>query len=79
MNDKFSVKNPDGLKTEIKKLISFEEKDDLLKPSRIVTDDNTGDLKLLSKYRTVLSCSFVTDTKDAASVERIGAEQDQFS
>jgi len=75
MKDKLSFKNPDDLKTKIEKLISFQEKKDQLKPPRKVKDENPDSPGLLSKYRKVLSCSFVNPTRTAASVERIGAQK----
>jgi hypothetical protein len=76
MKDKFSFENPDYLKTEIKDLISFKEKEKLQKKSGKATDKNTNNSGVLSKYAKVLSCSFVKGTRDATSAEkRIGAEK----
>lgn len=70
MNEKFSIKDPKILRTEIEKLISFEEKDDLLKSQHKAGDVDPDKMGLLSKYARVLSCSFVTQTEETASVER---------
>ena len=75
MKDESSFKNLNDLKTKIEKLISFQEKENPLEPLRKATDENPDELGLLSKYRKVLSCSFVKDTKDATAVKRIEAEK----
>jgi len=75
MNDKFSLKEPKTLKTEMKKLISFEEKDDLLKSHRKATDKNPNMMELLSKYATVRSCSFVKHAEESSSAKEIGVQK----
>ena len=74
MNDKFSSKDPRSLKPEIEKLISFEEKDDLLRAQK-KAEDKAG---LFSKYATILSCSFVKQTKEASAEEGIEAPKGGF-
>ena len=75
MKDKLSFKNADDLKPKIEKLIRFQENENPLDPPRKVKDKNHDNPGLLSKYRKVLSCSFVNPVRTAASVERIGAEK----
>ncbi len=70
MNDEFSLRHPDNLKTKIKKLVSFEEEKTLMKTSRRKTVKNPGSSPMPSKYAKVLSCSFIKDAGDAASSER---------
>lgn len=59
MNDKSWPKNPDDLKSRIKKLVSFEEGKALSKPSRKP-----------SKYARVLSCTFVRGAQDTTQRQR---------
>ena len=80
MNDKFSIKESKTLKTEMKKLISFEEKDELLKSHRKATDHmdpnldkNPDMMELLSKYATVRSCSFIKHAEESSLAKEIGA------
>jgi hypothetical protein len=73
MNEKFPIKDPRMLRTEIEKLISFEEKDDLLRSQQKAGDENPDKIGLPSKYARVLSCSFVTQTEEIASTERAKA------
>ena len=79
MNDKFSVKNPDDPKIKLEELISFQEKENPLDSPRKAKHENPDNSGLLSKYRKVLSCSFVNGTTGAALVERIGTEKGRFS
>jgi len=76
MNNKLFFKNPDNLKTEIKKLVSFTEKEDLLDIPQKETAEKFDNSELLTKYRKVLSCSFVKDSQYAVSGERIGAKEE---
>jgi len=85
MNDKFPLKEPKTLKTEMKKLISFEEKDDLLKSQRKATDPmdpnsdkNLNMMELLSKYATVRSCYFVKHAEESSSAKEIGVQKGGF-
>jgi hypothetical protein len=56
MDRKIFFKEPGNLKTEIEKLISFEEKDNLLKLKKQLEGKDAG--KKPSKYSRVLSCSY---------------------
>lgn len=62
MNGISSFRYPKMLKREMEKLISFEEKDDLIIPQKRAKDQAPDTVELLSKYARVLSCSFVTPT-----------------
>jgi len=79
MNEKSSFNDPKMLKTEMEKLISFEEKDNLLKSQRKAGDEDPDKMGLFSKYARVLSCSFVTRTEETALAERPKAWQKGFS
>jgi hypothetical protein len=70
MNDEFSLKDPDNLKTKIKKLVSFEEEKSLTKISRRKTVQNRGSSPIPAKYAKVLSCSFVEGSGEADSSVR---------
>jgi len=59
MNDKSWAKNPDDVKNEIRKLVSFEEGKALFKPSRKP-----------SKYARVLTCTFVRGAGDPTHRQR---------
>ena len=67
MNDKFFFKDPKNMKKEIKKLISFEQKEERFKSQQKVSE--TAHIKngLPSKYATVLSCSFFNPNWDPAN------------
>ena len=79
MNEKFSIKDPRMLRTEVEKLISFEHKDDLLKSQQQAGNGYCDEMELPSKYARVLSCSFVTRTEETALAERPKAWQKGFS
>jgi hypothetical protein len=70
MNNEFSLRDPENLKTKMKKLVSFEEKKTLPETSRRKTVQNPGSSTMPSKYAKVLSCSFIRNSGDAASSER---------
>ncbi len=76
MNHKSHFKNPDDLKIEIEKLVSFQENEDPLKPPLRAKDENPDNRGLPSKYRKVLTCSFVNRTTNTTSTKRIGAGKD---
>ncbi len=78
MKDKRFFKNPEDLKTEIEELFSFQEKEDPPEPPRKAEDGNPDNPGAPSKYRKILSCSFVNDTRTAASAERIEAQKCRF-
>jgi len=78
MNDKFTLKEPKPLKTDIEKLISFEKKDDLLKSQRKATDKNPNMMELLSKYATVRSCYFIKHAEESSSAKEIGVQKGGF-
>ena len=72
MDRKIFFKDPENLKMEIEKLISFEERDNLLKLKKLLEGKDTS--KPLSKYSRVLSCSYAkssleTETGRGASVQ----------
>ncbi|HEX7400972.1 MAG TPA: hypothetical protein VF369_02225 [candidate division Zixibacteria bacterium] len=72
MDRKIFFKDPANLKMEIEKLISFEEKDNLLRLKKQLEGKATG--KSLSKYSRVLSCSYAqssieTEMARGASVQ----------
>ena len=73
MNEKFTVKDPRMLKTEVEKLISLEHKDDLLKSQQKAGNRYCDEMELPSKYARVLSCSFVTRAEETALAERTEA------
>ena len=71
MNQKFSLKSPANLQTEVKELISFEEKECLLWPQGEASQKNTPPKEegILSKYATVLSCSFANSTRESNMIK----------
>lgn len=56
MDKKLFFKDPKNIKMEIEKLISFEEKDDLLKLKKQLEGKEAS--KASAKYARVLSCSY---------------------
>jgi hypothetical protein len=62
MDRKTFFKDPNNLKMEIEKLISFEERDDLLKLKKQLEGMEAG--KMTSKYSKVLSCSYAPSSID---------------
>jgi hypothetical protein len=56
MDKKIFFKPPENLKMEIEKLISFEEKNNLLKLKKELEGKDSG--KPLAKYSRVLTCSY---------------------
>jgi hypothetical protein len=58
MDRKTFFKDSNNLKMEIEKLISFEERDDLLKLKKQLEGRDTG--KTPSKYSKVLCCSYAS-------------------
>lgn len=56
MDRKIFFKDPENLKMEIEKLISFEERDHLLKLKKQLEEKDIGEP--LPKYSKVLSCSY---------------------
>jgi hypothetical protein len=64
MDKRSSFKDPMNLKMEIEKLISFEEKDGLLKLKKQLEVKTVDKQESLSKYAKVLSCSFTARAKE---------------
>lgn len=63
MDKKILYKDPDELRMEIEKLISFEEKDGLLRLKQQLLEKNT-DKPELTKYARIMSCSFTSTNKE---------------
>jgi hypothetical protein len=66
MDRKIFFKDPENLKMEIEKLISFEERDNLLRLKKQLEGKETG--KQLSKYSRVLSCSYAKSSIETEMV-----------
>ncbi len=75
MSHKRYLKNPDDPRIKIEELVSFHQAKDPLELSREEKHSGAVDPGLLSKYRTVLCCSFVNGTKSSASAERTAAKR----
>lgn len=65
--NKLRFKNPDDLKTDIDQLIDFEGEEKLIHTTTKTANRNLGQLRLPSKYATVLTCSFEEDAKRAGA------------
>jgi hypothetical protein len=59
--NKLNSKNPDDLKTGIDQLIVLEGKDKLIRSTAKVEEQSFNQLKMPSKYATILTCSFEKD------------------
>ena len=73
MDKRIKYKDPDELRMEIEKLISFEEKDGLLRLKQKL-QEKTTDKPELAKYARIMSCSYTapheeTEIKRAASAQ----------
>ena len=64
MDKRILYKDPDELRMEIEKLISFEEKDGLLRLKQQL-QEKTIDKPGLTKYARIMSCSFATPNEEA--------------
>ncbi len=63
MDKKILYKDPDKLRMEIEKLISFEEKDGLLRLKQQLLGKTT-DKPELTQYARIMSCSFTPTNKE---------------
>ncbi len=74
MNHKRYPRNPDDSRIKIEELASFQRVEDRLETSRGGKQGGVVLPGLLSKYRTVLCCSFVNGTRSSASAETTEAK-----
>jgi len=63
MDKRILYKDPDELRMEIEKLISFEEKDGLLRLKQQL-QEKTTDKPALTKYARIMSCSFTAPNEE---------------
>lgn len=64
MSDKFPFKDPHNLKREIQNLISFEEKNQLLKLREQIENKVIHQKDSFPEYSRVLNCSFINPKLD---------------
>lgn len=74
MNHKRYLKSTDSPTIKIEELVSFQQGQDPLETGREEKHSGVVPPALLSKYRTVLCCSFVNGTRSSTSAERIVAK-----
>jgi hypothetical protein len=72
MDRKTFFKHPENLKMEIEKLISFEEKNNLLKLKKQLEGKDTG--KPLTKYSRVLTCSYAKSSNSSEMSRGVSLE-----
>jgi len=66
---KLRYKNPDKPRTDICQLVNFRGEEDIAHSSPKVKDQNFSQLKMPSKYATVLTCSFEEDQRTDLDVK----------
>jgi hypothetical protein len=73
MDKRIKYKDPDELRMEIEKLISFEEKDGLLRLKQKL-QGKTTDKPELAKYARIMGCSF-TAPREETEIKRVAPTQ----
>ena len=86
MSDKFPIKDPHNLKREIQNLISFEEKNQLLKLREQIENKTIHKKDSFPEYSRVLSCSFINPrldpgvpAEDTGKAEEIPTQKQQYN
>ena len=69
--NKLHYKNPDNLRTDIDQLINFRGEKDIVHSSPKAGDQDLSQLKMPSKYATILTCSFEKDQRTDLDVKML--------